>query len=241
MTHTLFISDLHLSPERPGAAALFRRFLERQAIHADALYILGDLFEAWVGDDDLASPFHADIAAALKSLAQAGIPVHFLAGNRDFLVGSRLLEAAGLRLLDDPCRVDLYGTPTLLAHGDIWCTDDALYQAFRTQVREPAWRAEFLAKPLAERHALAAALRERSEQAKADKRPDIMDVNVDAVVDAFRQHAVKRIIHGHTHRPAHHELVVDGRCCERWVLPDWYDERGGYLICDSQGCHAEAW
>lgn len=241
MTHTLFISDLHLTPERPGAVAAFRRFLERRAIQADALYILGDLFEAWVGDDDLASPFHAGIAAALKGLARAGVPVHFLAGNRDFLVGGGLAEAAGFHLLEEPCRVDLYGTPTLLAHGDAWCTDDARYQTFRAQVREPAWQADFLAKPLAERHALAAALRERSEQAKADKRPEIMDVNADAVAEAFRQHAVKRIIHGHTHRPALHALVVDGRPCERWVLPDWYDDHGGYLVCDSQGCHAEAW
>lgn len=241
MTATLFISDLHLSPERPGAAASFRRFLSERAIEADALYILGDLFEAWVGDDDLASPFHAEIAAALKQLARSGVPIRFLAGNRDFLAGAGLAAAAGLELLEDPCRVDLYGTPTLLAHGDAWCTDDARYQAFRAQVREPAWRAEFLAKPLAERHALAAALRERSEQAKAGKRPEIMDVNADAVANAFRLHAVRRIIHGHTHRPARHVQEVDGRVCERWVLPDWYEARGGYLSCDSQGCRAEAW
>lgn len=241
MTATLFISDLHLTPERPAAAASFRRFLERQAPLADALYILGDLFEAWVGDDDLASPFHGEIAAALKRLSNAGVPVYFLPGNRDFLVGAELARAAGMALLDDPTRIDLYGTPTLLAHGDAWCTDDAQYQAFRAQVREPAWRAEFLAQPLERRHALAAALRERSEQAKAGKRPEIMDVNPDAIAAAYRRHGVARIIHGHTHRPARHEPLIDGSLCERWVLPDWYEATGGYLACDAAGCHAVSW
>lgn len=241
MTATLFVSDLHLTPERPDAAASFRRFLTDKAVDGDALYILGDLFEAWVGDDDLASPFHAEIAAALKRLAHAGIPIYFLPGNRDFLVGADLARAAGLTLLADPTCVDLHGTLTLLAHGDVWCTDDAQYQAFRAQVRELAWRADFLGKPLAERHALAAALRERSEQAKAGKRPEIMDVNPEAVAEAFRRHAVKRIIHGHTHRPARHVHVIDGQPCERWVLSDWYDASGGYLRCDRRGCRAEAW
>lgn len=241
MTATLFISDLHLTPERPGAAASFLRFLEQRAAHADALYILGDLFEAWVGDDDLASPFNTGIAAALKQVSDAGVPVYFLPGNRDFLAGPGFARAAGLSLLQDPTPVDLYGTPTLLAHGDAWCTDDAPYQAFRAQVREPAWRATFLDKPLAERHAIAAVLRERSEQAKADKRPDIMDVNSAAVAEAFRRHGVSRIIHGHTHRPARHEHLIDDRSRERWVLPDWYDASAGYLVCDATGCRAEVW
>lgn len=238
---TLFLSDLHLSPERPGAAESFRRFLSETAPRADALYILGDLFEAWVGDDDLALPFHAGIAAELKRVAKNGVPVYFLPGNRDFLAGPDLARAAGLVLLEDPTRIDLYGTPTLLAHGDAWCTDDAQYQAFRAQVREPGWRAEFLDKPLAERHAIAAALRERSEQAKAGKRPEIMDVNPEAIAEAFRRHAVSRIIHGHTHRPARHLLSVAGRPCERWVLPDWYGAACGYLACDASGCRAELW
>jgi UDP-2,3-diacylglucosamine hydrolase len=238
---TLFVSDLHLTPERPGAAASFRRFLSEKTPGADGLYILGDLFEAWVGDDDLTLPFHAEIAAALKRVAQDGVPVYLLPGNRDFLAGPDLASAAGLTLLEDPTRIDLHGTPTLLAHGDAWCTDDAQYQAFRAQMREPAWRADILKKPLAERHALAAALRERSENAKAGKRPEIMDVNPDAVAEAFRRHALSRIIHGHTHRPAHHLLDVDGRSCERWVLPDWYDAAGGYVACDASGCRAEVW
>ena len=238
---TLFISDLHLSPERPDTADAFRGFLECQASRSSGLYILGDLFEAWVGDDDLGLPFHAGIAAALKRIGQAGVPLHFLPGNRDFLVGPDLARAAGLALLADPTRIDLPGTPTLLAHGDAWCTDDAQYQVFRAQIREPRWLADFLGKPLEVRHALAVSLRDRSEQAKAGKRMEIMDVNPDAITAAFREHAVSRIIHGHTHRPAHHRHAVDGRSCERWVLPDWFDATGGYLSCDASGCHAEVW
>lgn len=238
---TLFLSDLHLTPERSGAALSFRRFLDQKARRAEALYLLGDLFEAWVGDDDLTLPFHATIAADLKHVSQYGVPVYFLPGNRDFLVGPDLARAAGLTLLEDPTRIDLYGTATLLAHGDAWCTDDTQYQALRAQMREPAWRADFFGKPLAERRSIAIALRSRSEQAKAGKRPEIMDVNPEAVADAFRRHGVTRIIHGHTHRPARHSHSVDSRLCERWVLPDWYDQAGGYLVCDATGCRAETW
>ncbi len=240
-TATLFLSDLHLTPERPGAAESFRFFLAQRAPTAAALYILGDLFEAWVGDDDLALPFHAGIAADLKRVAHHGVPVHLLPGNRDFLAGPDLARAAGLTLMEDPTCIHLYGTPTLLAHGDAWCTDDAQYQAFRAQAREADWRAGFLGKPLPERHAIATALRERSEQAKAGKRPEIMDVNPEAVAEAFRAHAVSRIIHGHTHRPAFHSRIIDGRSCERWVLPDWYEATGGYLACDASGCRMETW
>ena len=238
---TLFVSDLHLSPERPDAADAFQGFLECEGAHSSGLYILGDLFEAWVGDDDLGLPFHAGIAAALKRIAQAGVPLHFLPGNRDFLVGPDLARAAGLVLLADPTRIDLHGTPTLLAHGDAWCTEDAQYQVFRAQVRDTRWLADFLGKPLEVRRSLAVSLRERSEQAKAGKRSEIMDVSPDAITAAFREHAVCRIIHGHTHRPARHCQAVDGRTCERWVLPDWFGTTGGYLSCDASGCHAEVW
>jgi UDP-2,3-diacylglucosamine hydrolase len=233
--HTVFISDLHLTRERPEAVERFRRFLGEVAMRAGTLYILGDFFEAWVGDDDLSDPFNAGIAADLRHLAGTGTSIGLLHGNRDFVLGPEFAEAAGLSLLPDPSVIDLYGTPSLISHGDAWCTDDQTYQAFRAQVRNPAWQAAALARPLAERHALARAMREQSEKIKPGVKPEIMDVNAGAIAEAFRAHAVRRIIHGHTHRPARHESVVDGRACERWVLPDWYDS-GGYLLCTAAGC-----
>lgn len=236
-TPILFISDLHLSPDRPGLVALFHRFIGEIAPAAGALYILGDFFEVWVGDDDLAEPFNADVVSGLKRLSASGIPVYFLSGNRDFMAGADFARAAGLTLLPDPTRIDLFGTATLLTHGDAYCTDDSAYQVFRQQVRDPGWQAAFRARPLAERHALARALRERSEQAKAGKRPEIMDVNAEAIARSAHDHGVRRIIHGHTHRPARHDFQVDGERCERWVLADWY-ETGSYLSCDAAGCCA---
>lgn len=233
--HALFISDLHLTPERPLPVQLFYRFIAEIAASAQALYILGDFFEAWVGDDSLAAPFNQNIASALKSLSEQGVAVFFLPGNRDFLIGSAFAEAAGLKRLADPTEISLFGVPTLLAHGDQFCTDDTAYQAFRAQVRDPAWQQQFLAQPLPQRHALAKSLRERSEHAKADKKPDIMDVNSAAIAQALANSPVARIIHGHTHRPAHHEHRLNGQICDRWVLPDWY-ENAGYLSCDALGC-----
>jgi len=214
---------------------LFHRFINEVARNAQSLYILGDFFEAWVGDDNLAEAFNQAIANALNSLAAQGVDVFFLPGNRDFLVGPAFAKAAGLTLLPDPTPIDLYGIATLLAHGDQFCTDDGSYQAFRRQVRDPAWQQQFLAQPLPQRLALAAALRERSEHAKADKKPEIMDVNADAINAAVATYPVSRIIHGHTHRPARHETTLNGKTLERWVLPDWY-ETGGYLACDERGC-----
>ncbi len=233
--HSLFISDLHLTSARPGANARFFRFLLDTAPRAEALCILGDFFEAWVGDDDLDDPLHGRIAMALRELTLGGTRLHVMHGNRDFLLGETFCRATGASLLAEPHVVDLYGTPTLLLHGDALCTDDLDYQQFRRMVREPAWQAAFLARPLAERHALARELRAKSEQVKGGKRPEIMDANAEAVLDAFRRHGVGRMIHGHTHRPARHAHDVDGRPSERWVLPDWYDT-GGYLACDTQGC-----
>ncbi len=235
----LFISDLHLAPERPLPVSLFHRFMEEIAPQAAALYILGDFFEVWVGDDDLGASFNDDIVRALRKLSNRGVAVFFLPGNRDFLVGADFARAAGLERLPDPTRIDLFGTPTLLSHGDIFCTDDTAYQAFRSHVRDPGVQAEFLSRPLAERHALTRALRERSEQAKADKKPVIMDVNADTVVQAIVDRDVARMIHGHTHRPARHIVHIAGKAVERWVLPDWY-ETGGYLRCDAEGCRALA-
>ncbi len=232
---SLFISDLHLTAERPAANARFFRFLDEIAPAAEAIYILGDFFEAWVGDDALADPFHAQVAAALHQLVSRGVRLFVMHGNRDFLLGEDFTRATGASLLTEPCVVNLYDQPTLLLHGDVLCTDDLDYQQFRRLVRDPDWQAGFLARPLPERVALARELRSRSEQTKADKPPEIMDANPEAVLNAFRQHGVRRMIHGHTHRPAHHRLMVDDRACERWVLPDWYDS-GGYLVCSEAGC-----
>lgn len=234
----LFISDLHLTPERPEAVSLFRRFIDGLATQATSLYILGDFFEVWIGDDDLDLPFHADIAGTLRRLTTAGVAVYFMPGNRDFLAGPRLAEATGWTPLDDPTCIQVQGKPTLISHGDIYCTDDVAYQSFRHEVRTPAWQSAFLAKPAAERRAIAQAIRERSERTKAGTRPEIMDVNAAAIHAACQQHGVTRLIHGHTHRPARHLFEINGLPCERWVLPDWYDQ-GGYLVCDDSGCRLE--
>lgn len=234
---TLFVSDLHLHPSRPDTVRLFGAFLAGPARTARALYVLGDLFDAWAGDDDIADPFNAEICVALKATTDAGIALFFLPGNRDFLIGEGFLAATGARLLDDETVVDIAGTPTLLLHGDTLCTDDVAYQDFRSLVRNPDWQHEFLAVPLAERKAKIEALRNRSQAAMAEKSATIMDTNNDAVLAAFNRHGALRIIHGHTHRPALHRYGTDdGRELERWVLPEWHAV-GGYLACDTTGCH----
>ena len=220
---TLLISDLHLKPESPHLSAILLRFLADEARHADALYVLGDLFEAWPGDDDLGDPFNAPIIAAFRALADCGVPVFFQHGNRDFLLGARFADATGGRLLPDEFVANLHGRPTLLLHGDLLCTDDIAYQQFRSKVRDPAWQRALLAQPLAARKQLARQLREGSDAAKSGKSMDIMDVNDAAVAAAFRRHAVERIIHGHTHRPARHVHRIEGRELERIVLADWRD------------------
>ncbi|MEI2781786.1 MAG: UDP-2,3-diacylglucosamine diphosphatase [Candidatus Competibacter sp.] len=234
---TLFVSDLHLDPARPAITALFLDFLARQAGRADACYILGDLFEAWVGDDDDAE-LGRTVAGALRALADSGVPVHFLHGNRDFLIGERFAAAAGVRLLPESEAIDLYGEPVLLLHGDTLCTDDTDYQAFRAQVRDPAWQARLLELPLAQRRALAGQLRETSQQATQLKETAITDVNLEAVDGALRARGIRRMIHGHTHRPAIHEWMLDGQPARRAVLGDWYD-RGSVLRCDVTGWRLE--
>ncbi len=224
----LFISDLHLSADRPEANERFIGFIEGKARGAEALYVLGDLFESWIGDDDIVERFNAVVAAFFAALARSGTPLYVMHGNRDFLIGERFCRETGAKLLQDPAVVDIGGVPTLLMHGDTLCTDDVDYQAWRVQTRNPAAQGMFLSKPLAERRVMTAMLREKSKEVIAGKPAEIMDVNAGAVRDAFRKHGVTRMIHGHTHRPGHHELEVDGRRCERWVLPDWYG-RGGYL------------
>ena len=228
MTSSLFVSDLHLSEGRPEANERFFSFVEDTASAADSLYILGDLFEYWIGDDDLQEPFHALIAGFLKRLADSGVRVHVMHGNRDFLMAQAFCRASGTLLLEDPAVVEAGGVPTLLMHGDTLCLDDTDYQAWRAESRSAAWQKTFLERPLAERRQIILALRERSRSAVRHKPAEIMDVSPAAVRKAFAHHDVPRLVHGHTHRPGHHVLEVDGKPRERWVLPDWYG-RGGYL------------
>lgn len=230
-------SDLHLCPARPGTVHLFERFLAGPAREAEALYLLGDVFEYWAGDDDLVDPFNARICAALQDVGAGGTAIFFLPGNRDFLVGEAFCTTTGARLLPDEIVVDLAGTKTLLLHGDTLCTDDADYQRFRAMVRDKRWQREFLALPLNERRARIEELRAKSEHEKSGKPYEIMDVAASSVAAAFRCHEVFHMIHGHTHRPARHILEIDGRTAERWVLPEW-TEIGGYIACDSAGCRA---
>jgi len=238
VSRALFISDLHLSGERPATNELFLRFLDEEARRAQSLTILGDLFEYWIGDDELddgaGDALGREVARGLRRLADAGVAVGLMHGNRDFLIGPRFCAASGASFLDDPCVVRLGGEPVVLMHGDTLCTDDREYQNWRRTARSAEWQREFLAKTLAERRELIMGLRDKSKQVVGAKPADIMDVNAGAVRDAFRSHRVARMVHGHTHRPARHEIEVDGARCERWVLPDWYG-RGGYLIVDHAG------
>lgn len=210
---------------------LFRDFLAGPARKAKRLTILGDLFDYWAGDDDLADPFNAGIVAALRDLSDRGIQIEFMAGNRDFLIGDAFAEAAGLSLLPDPVVRDIGGIKTLLTHGDALCTDDADYLRFRAQVRDPAWQATFLARPLVERKHEIEALRARSEAEKKVKPMAIMDVNAAAVATALAEHGAQAMIHGHTHRQGQHDHA--GRL--RWVLGDWHAGSGSALVCDPAG------
>jgi UDP-2,3-diacylglucosamine hydrolase len=235
-----FVSDLHLAPERPAATGRFFRFLDTRARGAAALYILGDLFEYWVGDDDLDAPVARETAAHLRALAESGTRVYFIHGNRDFLLAGRYARHAGMTLLADPTLIDLAGVPSVLMHGDTLCTDDRAYQRFRRLTR-PGWVKKLLASlPMSLKRRLAGQARAGSEAAKRGKSTLIMDVNADAVADVLRRHQATRLIHGHTHRPARHALDVDGIACERWVLPDWYGDTAGALRCDTTGCRFEA-
>ena len=239
---TLFISDLHLDPERPEITRLFGEFIDGEARGAQALYILGDLFEAWVGDDD-PSDTGVFVAERLASLAASGVPVSFMHGNRDFLLGADYARRAGMTLLDDPTVIGLPGRRALLMHGDTLCTDDVAYQQFRTQTRDPAWQRQFLAQPLEARLAFARQARAASqarqgELREAGKMEAITDVAAAAVEGVFRDHDVDLLIHGHTHRPAVHALDVDGRASTRVVLGDWY-EQGSVLRVDADGMRLE--
>jgi UDP-2,3-diacylglucosamine hydrolase len=242
---TLFISDLHLDSERPEVTRLFGEFIDGEARGADALYILGDLFEAWVGDDD-PSELGAFVATKLRALGNSGVLVYFQHGNRDFLVGRDFARRAGIALLPENAVVVLDGKPVLLMHGDTLCTDDLAYQTFRAQTRDPAWRAQFLSQPLAARLAFAAQARAASQQRQQAMKQDdraqfetVTDVSPVAVQETFVRYGIDTIIHGHTHRPAIHALDIDGRRCERIVLGDWYTQ-GSVLRVDASGMRLSA-
>lgn len=231
---TLFISDLHLEDKRPEITAILVSFLRSTARRADALYILGDLFEFWIGDDVLTDTAR-QVADELSALSRDGVPVFFQHGNRDFLLGAAYANLAGMQLLPETRIVNLYGQATLLLHGDTLCTDDVEYQVFRQQVRNPAFQAMFLAKSVQERLAMAANARDASKQHTGKADMTIMDVNPAAVCKAFENSETRHMIHGHTHRPAEHEHgLSDGSVAKRIVLADWYHQ-GSYLQVTKAG------
>ncbi|AJI96050.1 UDP-2,3-diacylglucosamine diphosphatase [Yersinia ruckeri] len=225
---TLFIADLHLSVQEPAITAGFLCFLQREAIHADALYILGDLFEAWIGDDD-PQPLYREIASALKTVQEQGVPCYFIHGNRDFLVGKRFAAESGMILLPEQQRLDLYGHKILILHGDTLCTDDTDYQHFRRRVHNPLIQWLFLSLPLSLRLRIAASMRKNSRQNNQGKSNAIMDVNNQTVIDTFQRSQVDWMIHGHTHRPAIHSIELADKTAYRAVLGAWHVD--GSMIC----------
>ena len=238
MPAALFISDLHLQSSHPRTSAAFLSFLEHHAQYAQALYLLGDLFEYWAGDDDLEDPFNARMTAAIRAVSDAGVHVYWIAGNRDFLVGSGFAAAAGATLLSEPHVATIAGRRIVLLHGDAECTKDVQYMEFRAMVRQPAWQKQFLSMPLAQRKAIIDGLRKSSREHNGEKSMDIMDVTPDAVAQVFAEHASTVMIHGHTHRPALHQV---GNTL-RYVLPDWECDvtapeqpRGGWIAIDARG------
>ncbi|MEM8982000.1 MAG: UDP-2,3-diacylglucosamine diphosphatase [Pseudomonadota bacterium] len=229
---TFFISDLHLDPSAPEIGQQFLAFLTDAGRNADALYILGDLFEVWVGDDDDA-PYTDAMVTAIRDYSES-IPTFFMRGNRDFLIGERFATRTGVTVLDDPAVITLNEQPVLLSHGDQYCTDDVAYQAFRQQSRDPTWQQQILSLPLADRRVLAESLRQQSQHAMSGKDAAIMDVNAAAITAALRAADVTTMLHGHTHRPTVHRFLCDGAPCTRIVLGDWYDQ-ASFLRWDSGG------
>lgn len=234
MSVTYLVADLHLSRTHPEIGERFRAFLRGPARKSDGLYILGDLFEAWLGDD-LILPEHQLIVDALLRLTTDGVPVYVMHGNRDFLLGERFTRMTGCRLIDEGTVVDLYGTPTLLLHGDSLCTDDLPYQQLRQMLRDPQWIADFLAKPPTARIAIVQELREKSRDETGRKADYIMDVNGDEVARVMSERGVHRLVHGHTHRPGHHYLQIDGDTAERIVVGAW-EQDATIAECDTNGC-----
>lgn len=232
MTYTLFISDLHLDAARPEHLKALQELLARHHGRADTLYVLGDLFETWIGDDD-DTTFNQAAIDAFRHFSGGGSALYFMHGNRDFLLGPAFAEAAGGSLLDEGTVVDLYGTPALLMHGDSLCTQDEKYMAFRAQVRDPAWQAEMLAKPLEQRRMIAQMMRMQSMQNNANKAQNIMDVTPEEVVHVMEKAGVRELIHGHTHRPAVHDVMLGAGAGRRWVLGDW-GLLGWQIVADSE-------
>lgn len=230
---TLFVSDLHLEADRPDIGEQFLKFLQTDAMEADDLYILGDLFEAWVGDDD-PNTHYFKIKRAIRKVVDRGIPVYFMHGNRDFMIGRQFANETGVQILDDPFRVKMYGENALLSHGDILCTDDVSYQRVRKMTRDPEWQAKMRSKPLKDRLRMAEEARRQSLEQTLNLSMQIMDVNQEAVVQMIQKHNVDVLLHGHTHRPGIHDVQVGHRKAKRIVLGDWYTQ-GSVLRWDSRG------
>lgn len=234
----LFCSDMHLGDHDPATAALFFERLEAAWPRASHLFMLGDLFEAWIGDDQ-PDAVAADAQALFARIGASGRRLQVMRGNRDFLLGPRFARRCGAKMLDDPCLVTLFGEPAVLAHGDALCTDDLDYQRLRRELRSGDWQRDFLARPIDERLDFARSARAESERVKAARYPS--DVNRGTVEALMRATGSRLMIHGHTHRPACHEWMLDGRLARRWVLPDWHaaEDRGGFLWADHRGCRAD--
>ena len=235
----LFVSDLHLSPRSPGATCLFLQFLAGRARQASELYILGDLFEAWIGDDDIVDPYNAKIVAALRDAREAGLKISLLHGNRDFLIGPDFAAASGVTLLADPYVLSTAEWQFVLSHGDALCLDDLPYMAFRAKVRDPQWQQKKLAWPRLFRRLLARLMRLKSGASQRSKVNPHTDLQPAATDDFLRDHGYATFIHGHTHQPAKHDHIVDGIHVERWVLADWHEERGECLVWDGEALKRE--
>jgi len=235
MPETLFIADIHLHPSQPAILTRFLNFLATRARQAEALYILGDLFEAWIGDDD-DEPVYQTVLVALRTATTDGLPIYVMRGNRDFLLGTGFTAQTGCQLLADSVVIDVYDVPTLLLHGDTLCTLDTDYQAFRQQVRNPHWQTQFLAYPLSQRRLLAQQARTQSQAYTRPSAMDILEVAPAAVIDALATHSVYRLIHGHTHRPAIHQLSVNGQLAYRYVVSDWFQDEVKVMSCTPNAC-----
>ncbi len=236
MSDSLFISDLHLSVERPATVALLLRFLTEIAAGADRLYILGDLFDVWLGDDDRSPPI-PEVTAAMANLTAGGTRLYLMHGNRDFLIGKQFCLRTGCELLPDPTVIELAGENILLMHGDLLCTNDHTYQQARNEMRSEEFSQEFLAKPLDERALFATEARRKSDATTATLSEEIMDVDQGAVIERMLEHGVRILIHGHTHHLETHEFLLEGELAARYVLGDWHEDRGSYLCANEQGLH----